>query len=111
MLCTRVYHSLQHQKYAYVVHAEANAILHAPRSLVGSRCYVSLFPCHECAKLLASSKVDEIIYLSDKHKHTDSTAIARRIFDMAGIKYRPLVLSDDVLGNLSDHLLRLLNSV
>ncbi len=53
---------LEHQKYGYVVHSEANAILHAPRSLKNSKAYVTLFPCHECAKLIATVGTKEIIY-------------------------------------------------
>ncbi|NCB34084.1 MAG: dCMP deaminase family protein, partial [Erysipelotrichia bacterium] len=37
-------------KYAFVVHAELNAILNSPRSVAGCSIYVSLFPCNECAK-------------------------------------------------------------
>ena len=37
-------------KYPYVVHAELNAILNSRgTSLVGSKIYVSLFTCNECA--------------------------------------------------------------
>src|SRR5690554_41823 len=39
-------------KYAYVVHAELNAILNAPREVRGCSIYVSLFPCNECAKAI-----------------------------------------------------------
>lgn len=38
-------------KYPYVVHAELNAVLNANgRDLRGSKLYVALFPCNECAK-------------------------------------------------------------
>lgn len=94
---------LEHQKYGYVVHSEANAILHSPTSLVNSRCYVTLFPCHECAKLLASSKVSEVIYISDKHKGTESNTISKKIFDLAGITYRQLVPSQDLIESMTKH--------
>jgi dCMP deaminase len=95
--------SLEFQKYGYVVHAEANAILHSTRPLKGARCYVTLFPCHECAKLLASSKVSEVIFLQDKHEGTESNRISKRIFELTGIKYRPLKLEDNILENLTSH--------
>ena len=94
---------LEHQKYGYVVHAEANAILHSPGTLKESKCYVTLFPCHECAKLLASSKVQEIIYLQDKHQGTESNTIARKIFDLTNIKYRQLKLDPEKIDQLTDH--------
>ncbi len=99
---------LEHQKYAYVVHAEANAILHSPGPLIGTRAYVTLFPCHECAKLIASTKVDEIIYLSDKHQHKDSTKISKRIFDLAGISYRQISMRKNLTENLNEHLAAML---
>lgn len=99
---------LEFQKYGYVVHSEANAILHASRSLEGARAYVTLFPCNECAKLIASSKVKEVIYLSDKHHETESNRIAKKIFDLSGITYRSLDFRGEILGNLSDHLQTLL---
>lgn len=95
---------LEEQKYGYVVHAEANAILHAPRTLEGSRLYVTLFPCHECAKLVASVRCKEIIYLSNKDQGSESNRISCRILDLAGVRYRQLSLGEDVLDNLQGHL-------
>lgn len=102
---------LEFQKYGYVVHSEANAILHASRSLEGSKAYVTLFPCNECAKLIASSKVSEVIYLSDKHKDTESNRIAKKIFDLSGVKYRQLDFNSTILDKLTDHLGCLLNHI
>jgi dCMP deaminase len=102
---------LEFQKYGYVVHSEANAILHASRSLEGSRAYVTLFPCNECAKLIASSKVKEVIYLSDKHHTTETNRIAKKIFDLSGITYRKLDFPADALHNLTDHLQNLLTDI
>ena len=76
---------LVNTKYAYVVHAEANAILHSPRSLEGSRCYVTLFPCNECAKLIASKKIKEVIYLSDKHVDREHNVASKKIFDLVAL--------------------------
>jgi dCMP deaminase len=102
---------LEEQKYGYVVHAEANAILHTSRSLEGSRCYVTLFPCHECAKLLASVKVKEVVFLQNKHDGTESNRIAKKIFDLAGIEHRQLSLSSELLEKLNSHLTGLLQAL
>lgn len=102
---------LEHQKYAYVVHSEANAILHAKGSLEGSRCYVTLFPCNECAKLIASKKVSEVIYLSDKHQNKESTIVSKKIFALAGITYRQFQVVDPILKNLSQHLTDLIRDI
>ena len=79
-------------KYAYVVHAELNAILNASgRDLRGSRLYVALFPCNECAKAIIQSGVKEVFYLSDKYSDSMSTLASKRMLDAAGVKYTRLV--------------------
>lgn len=95
---------LEHQKYGYVIHGEANAISHAKGNLSGARVYVTLFPCNECAKLLASHRVKEIIYLSDKYAESQETRIAKKIFQMSKISYRSLSLSESTLDSFSHYL-------
>lgn len=99
---------LDQQKYAYVVHSEANAILHAKADLENSRCYVTLFPCHECAKMIATVKVKEVIYLSDKYEGTVENLIAKRIFDMSGVKYREIKLRKEIVEELNNYLLSMI---
>jgi len=77
-------------KYPYVVHAEPNAILNSSVSLDGSRMYVTLFPCNECAKLIIQSGIREVIFLEDKYLGTDADLAAKRLFKAAGVKYRRL---------------------
>ncbi len=78
-------------KYPYVVHAELNAILNASgRDLRGSRIFVALFPCNECAKSIIQSGIQEVLYLSDKYKDSMSTLASKRMLDAAGVKYRQL---------------------
>ena len=49
-------------KYMYVCHSELNAILNSPNhDLRGSRMYVTLFPCNECAKAIIQSGIKELI--------------------------------------------------
>ncbi len=74
-------------KYPFVVHAELNAILNASgKNLTGSRIYVALFPCNECAKAIIQSGIREIVYLSDKYAETDSTKASKRMLEAAGVK-------------------------
>ena len=45
-------------KYFYTVHSELNAILnYRGGSLEGSKIYVTLFPCNECAKAIIQSGI------------------------------------------------------
>ena len=83
-------------KYPYVVHAELNAILNANgRDLRGSRIYVALFPCNECAKAIIQSGVKEVLYLSDKYKDTMLNLVSKRMLEAAGVKYTKLTTSLD----------------
>ena len=75
-------------KYPYVVHAELNAILNASgRDLRGSRIYVALFPCNECAKSIIQSGIKEVIYLSDKYNDTMLNLVSKRMLEAAGVKF------------------------
>lgn len=74
-------------KYMYVCHAELNAILNSKMSLVGSKLYVTLFPCNECAKAIIQSGIKEMVYLSDKYNGEDNNIAAKKMLDMAGVKY------------------------
>lgn len=76
-------------KYAFVCHAEMNAILNCGTAdLRGTRVYVTLFPCQECTKALIQKGVQEVIYYSDKYHDTDGARAARKMLDAAGVKYR-----------------------
>jgi dCMP deaminase len=75
-------------KYPYVVHAEPNAILNATTKLTNCTIYVSLFPCHECVKLIIQSGIKEIVYMSDKYDGTESDKAAKKMLEAAGVKTR-----------------------
>lgn len=75
-------------KYAYVCHAELNAILNYRGNLEGSIIYVDLFPCNECAKAIIQAGIKEVVYACDKYKDTDSVIASKRMFDECGVKYR-----------------------
>lgn len=75
-------------KYAYVCHAELNAILNNPGiDFEGARIYVDLFPCNECAKAIIQSGIKEVIYYSDKYNGTDANIVSKKLFDTCGVKY------------------------
>lgn len=77
-------------KYPFVTHSELNAILnYRGGSLEGTKLYVSLFPCNECAKAIIQAGIRTVIYDSDKYKGTPSNVASKRMFDAAGVKYVP----------------------
>ncbi len=75
-------------KYFYVTHSELNAILnYRGGSLEGSKLYVTLFPCNECAKAIIQAGIRTIIYDSDKYAGTPSNIASKRMLDAAGVRY------------------------
>lgn len=84
-------------KYPYVCHAELNAILNYSgnrKDLVGSKIYVDLFPCNECAKAIIQAGISEVVYLSDKYNGTEGNEAAKLLFDSCGIAYKKLAQKD-----------------
>lgn len=75
-------------KYLYVCHAELNAILNSNCDLRGSKIYVALFPCNECAKAIIQSGIKEIIYKNDKYADTDMVIASKKMLDAAEVTYR-----------------------
>ena len=76
-------------KYPYVVHAELNAILNSRGSnLVGTKIYVALFPCNECAKAIIQAGIKEVVYKNDKYNGTDVNIASKHMLDACKVKYR-----------------------
>ncbi|MFA6827717.1 MAG: deaminase, partial [Bacilli bacterium] len=67
---------------------EPNAILNSTGSLEDCKIYVTLFPCHECAKLIIQSGIKEIIFISDKYNGTESIKASKKMLDSANVSYR-----------------------
>ncbi len=61
------------------------------------------FPCHECAKMMATVKIKEVVFLSDKYNGSVENLIAKRIFDMSQIKYRELKMRPNVVSDLASY--------
>ena len=79
-----------HSKYFYTTHSELNAILnYRGGSLEGTKLYVTLFPCNECAKAVIQAGIKEIIYGDDKYADTPGVIASKRMLDAAGVKYHP----------------------
>ncbi len=73
-------------KYAFVTHSELNAILnYRGGSLEGTKLYVSLFPCNECAKAIIQAGIRTVVYASDKYEGTPANVASKRMFEAAGV--------------------------
>ncbi len=76
------------RKYVYTVHSELNAILnYRGGTLEGSKMYVTLFPCNECAKAIIQSGIRELIYAEDKYADTVAVLASKRMLQTAGVSY------------------------
>ncbi len=75
-------------KYPYVVHAEPNAILNSTSSLKDCTIFVTLFPCHECSKLIIQSGIKELVYFEDKYRDSESIIASKKMLNSAHVTYR-----------------------
>jgi dCMP deaminase len=72
------------------VHAEQNAVADAAKrgvSLQGTVCYVTHFPCVNCAKILAAAGITEVRY---RHDYKNDSLVAE-LFAQAGVAVTKLV--------------------
>lgn len=77
-------------KYFYTTHSELNAILNfRGGSLEGSKMYVTLFPCNECAKAIIQSGIKTLIYADDKYADTAAVRASKRMLTAAGVRFIP----------------------
>jgi len=83
---------LDDTKYAYICHAEENAIYNANNSTKGCKIYCTLFPCNECAKTLIQNGIKEVIYESDKYADTPIVKASKKMFKLTKIPFRQFKL-------------------
>ena len=76
-------------KYPFVCHAEMNAVMNKnQQDISGCSVYTTLFPCHECAKILIQSGIKEVVYLSDSKASQPSMMASRKMLDLVGVGMR-----------------------
>ncbi len=71
------------------VHAETELIIEAQRqrvSLQNTTLFINLLPCPACARMLAETDIDEVVYRTD---HSDGYAV--KMLELAGKKVRRIV--------------------
>ena len=81
----------ENTKYAYVCHAEENAIYNANNITKNCKIYCTLFPCNECAKAIIQNGIKEIIYESDKYADTPSVKASKKMLKLAGVSFRQYI--------------------
>lgn len=90
-------------KYAYVVHAELNAILSARgRDLTGCHIYVTSSPCNECTKAIIQVGIKKIVYMEEYNPGSSGWVASSKMCKAAGVEmelYKPEGIDID-LGRL-----------
>ena len=92
-------------KYPYVVHAELNAILNFRgdnKAFEGSTLYVTLFPCHECAKAIIQSGITRLVYLDNKYQDTEDFKESLRMLKAASIMIDPYTNLEKEIIDIGD---------
>jgi len=82
----------ENTKYAYVCHAEENAIYNSNSSTKDCKIYCTLFPCNECAKTIIQNGIKEVIYESDKYADVPEFKASKRMLKLANIPFRQYIL-------------------
>ena len=76
-------------KFAYVVHAELNAILNA-KETKDCTLYCTEYPCSECFKAIIQSGIKEVIYKNSpdlsKEKHIEFMKANQKMSNATGVK-------------------------
>lgn len=92
-------------KYPYVVHAELNAILNFRgdnKAFEGSTLYVTLFPCHECAKAIIQSGITRLVYLDNKYNDTEDFKESLRMLKATSIMIDPYTNLEKEIIDIGD---------
>ncbi|WP_338971321.1 dCMP deaminase family protein [Spiroplasma endosymbiont of Panorpa germanica] len=80
-------------KYPYVVHSEMNAIVSARGDLSGCIIYTTLFPCHQCVKVIIQAGIKHVYYGSNKYENSEDNIAAKKMLDEVKITYssKPII--------------------
>jgi len=79
---------LEDTKYAYICHAEENAIYNANNTTQNCKIYCTLFPCNECVKTIIQTGIREVVYESDKYAETSMVKASKRMLKLLKIPIR-----------------------
>tara|TARA_R100000656_G_scaffold123090_2_gene99263 strand:+ start:75 stop:254 length:180 start_codon:yes stop_codon:yes gene_type:complete len=55
--------------------------------------------------MIASKKIKEVVYLSDKHADRDYSPVAKKIFELSGITTRSVEIKNELVDKLHHYLM------
>ncbi len=84
----------ENTKYPYIIHAELDAISKCNNlnELKDGTIYVTLFPCTQCAKTIASFKIKKVVYA--EYRDSLEATCSKRLLEKCGIE---VVSYDEIL--------------
>ena len=88
-----------------MVQAEVKAILNFrgdSKAFEGSTLYVTLFPCHECAKAIIQSGITRLVYLDNKYQDTEDFKESLRMLEAASITVDPYTNFEKEIIDIGD---------
>jgi dCMP deaminase len=74
-------------KYAHVLHAEHNAILHCAHDPRGSTIFVTHQPCTNCATILVSKGIQRVVWKQQENYPLNKWGDSIAVFDECGVQY------------------------
>ncbi|AHI53995.1 deoxycytidylate deaminase [Spiroplasma sabaudiense Ar-1343] len=74
-------------KYPYIVHAEMNAIVSSRDDLSGCDIYTTLFPCHQCTKVIIQAGIRHVYFGSNKYDGTPDNIAAKKMLTDVNITF------------------------
>lgn len=95
--------SFSDTKYAYVVHAEQNAILNSfVESLEDCTIYSTLMTCEKCVKMIIQSGIKKIIFSEYNYREKEQNKAAEKMLASAGIEVvHKEKISEDVIKKIN----------
>ena len=73
-------------KYAYVIHAEINAIINSKTDLKDYTLYTTMFPCENCRNYILQTGIKRIVYMGDDSRCLgDTIEKTKAIFEEQGV--------------------------
>ena len=78
-------------KYPWMIHAEANALLNCNTPLHGATAYITTAPCFSCLLLMWQAGITEVVYATDGDTphmidNEEYRMLAQRFINMSGMK-------------------------
>lgn len=73
-----------------VLHSEHNAILQDSRNVEGATLYTEYLPCIDCAKVIISAKIGEIVYETEYDSHRERYKAAKDFVEKSNITLRQI---------------------